>query len=53
MLGLGLGTAKPTFLGTSLVVELIKAFKARVAADSGIFEAESCLKTTLTNLNKI
>ena len=53
MLGLGLGTGKPTNLGSSLVVELINAFKARVAADSGVFEAETCLKTTLTNLNKI
>jgi len=35
------------------VVELINAFKARVAADSGVFEAETCLKTTLRNLNKI
>ena len=32
---------------------IINAFKARVAADSGVFEAETCLKTTLTNLNKI
>lgn len=53
MLGLGLGTGKPTNLGASIVVDLIKAFKARVAADSGIFEAESCLKITLRNLNKI
>jgi len=53
MLGLGLGTTKPINLGTSLVAQLIKAFKIRVAADSGIFEAESCLKTTLNNLNKI
>lgn len=35
------------------VTALIDAFKARVAADSGLFEAESCLNTTLTNLNKI
>ena len=32
---------------------LIYAFKARVATDSGTFEAESCLNTTLTNLNNI
>lgn len=32
---------------------IISNFKARVLADSGIFEAESCLNTTLTNLNNI
>lgn len=53
MLGLGLGTTKTINLGASLVVELINLFKARVAANSGIFEAETCLKITLRNLNKI
>jgi len=53
MIGLGLSTNKPTILKASLVVQLIKAFKARVTADSGIFEAENCLKNTLRNLNKI
>jgi hypothetical protein len=32
---------------------LIKSFKARVLADIGTFEAESCLKNTLTVLNNI
>ena len=32
---------------------IINAFKERVLADSGIFEAQSCLLETLTNLNKI
>ena len=31
--------------------KLIKSFKARVLADGGTFEAESCLKTTLESLN--
>ena len=31
----------------------VKAFKARVLADGGTFEAETCLNTTLTNLNNI
>lgn len=53
MLGLGLGLGKPTNLGASLVIELINALKTRVAIDSGIFEAESCLKITLRNLNNI
>jgi hypothetical protein len=52
MLGLGLGTGKSLLLQSYTAI-LIKAFKARVAADIGIFEAESCLKTTLQNLDKI
>lgn len=32
---------------------LINDFKTRIAADSGLFEAESCLNIILTNLNKI
>lgn len=39
--------------GISYVKKLIKSFKARVIADSGIFEAEACLYATLTNLNNI
>jgi len=37
----------------SYVSKLIKAFKARVAVDIGIFEAELCLSTTLKSLNTI
>ena len=37
----------------SPVTLIISNFKVRVLADSGIFEAESCLNTTLTNLNNI
>lgn len=37
----------------SPVPSLIFNFKARVSTDSGTFEAESCLNTTLTNLNNI
>jgi len=37
----------------SPVPNLIVNFKSIVIADSGLFEAESCLNTTLTNLNKI
>lgn len=39
--------------GGSKISKLIKDFKTRVALDGGIFEAESCLNTTLTNLNNI
>ena len=35
----------------SPVPTLIINFKTRVLADLGTFEAESCLNTTLTNLN--
>ncbi len=37
----------------SPVPTIIINFKTRVLADSGLFEAETCLNTTLTNLNKI
>ena len=35
------------------VLALISAFKARVAADLGVYEAQTCQVTTLTNLNSI
>ena len=35
------------------VLSLIAAFKLRVAADSGVYEAESCQSATLTQLNNI
>jgi len=44
--------AETDILG-SLAVILTNAFKIRVADDTGTFEAESCLNTTLTNLNNI
>lgn len=37
----------------SYINTLINSFKARVLADGGVFEAESCLLTTLTQLNNI
>jgi len=37
----------------SPVPTIIINFKTRVLADSGLFEAETCLNTTLTNLNTI
>jgi hypothetical protein len=37
----------------SYVDDLILEFKTRVVADSGTFEAESCLRDTLTVLNNI
>ena len=52
MLGLGLGIGKGLLL-QNLVASIVKSFKIRVAADSGTFEAESCLNTILTNLNNI
>jgi hypothetical protein len=52
MNALGLGLEKNSFL-SRFISNLIKSFKSRVTADSGIFEAENCLKSTLTNLNKI
>lgn len=37
----------------SPVPSLIVNFKSRVSTDLGFFESESCLNTTLTNLNSI
>ena len=37
----------------SFIDALIAQFKTRVALDGGTFEAESCLKATLTELNNI
>ena len=35
------------------ISSLISAFKARVAADTGLYEAETCQIAILTNLNNI
>lgn len=40
-------------VAVNAVLAIINAFKSRVAADSGTFEAESCLNTTITNLRNI
>lgn len=37
----------------SPVPNIIDAFKVRVATESGVFEAQTCLNTTLTNLNNL
>jgi hypothetical protein len=37
----------------SLTERTIENFKVRVLSDNGLFEAESCLITTITNLNNI
>jgi hypothetical protein len=37
----------------NLSTKLVKQFKTRVASDGGTFEAESCLKTQLKQINKI
>lgn len=37
----------------SYIDVLLSQFKERVAVDSGTFEAENCLKSTLTVLNNI
>lgn len=38
---------------TSALSRIVNAFKTRVAADAGTFEAESCLRTTITTLRNI
>lgn len=53
-LGMGFLNFNPAVASSVVNVEvLINDFKTRVAADSGLFEAESCLSIVLTNLNKI
>jgi hypothetical protein len=46
-------TIKGSRSGLSGTQQLINAFKARVLADGGIFEAEQCLKKTLIGLGGI
>jgi hypothetical protein len=36
-----------------IVASMIGAFKTRVAADGGTFEAEACLQATLDKFNSI
>jgi len=49
-IGIGISWAKRIF---STSANIIANFRDRVSADNGIFEAEACLLTTLTNLNNI
>ena len=53
MLGLGLGLHKNNFVGGGIDPNqaIINDFKARVLADGGTFEAESCLLTFLNEIN--
>jgi len=37
----------------AVVTNIISGFEERVISEAGIFEAESCLNITLTNLNSI
>ena len=41
------------FLFGNSITKLIKNFKTRVALDGGTFEAESCLKTQLNQIENI
>ncbi len=50
-IGLGLSVAKICNSALNFAAVVINTFKARVLADSGTFEAESCLQTTVTSLN--
>lgn len=48
-------SGETNILGSTItnVQVFIDNFKSRVATDAGLFEAESCLNTTLTQLNNI
>ena len=53
-LGLSLGFLYSLPLSDTIFISsLTTEFKARVASDGGVFEAESCLNTILTNLNNM
>ena len=53
-IGLSIGVALGVSNISAVQVPLVlNNFKTRVAADSGLFEAESCLNILLTNLTKI
>jgi hypothetical protein len=40
-------------VGLDPIEPIINAFTSRVASDNGVFEAQACLITTITNLNNI
>jgi len=56
---LGATEIKNIYLGANLIYQsdviqpIIDAFKTRVSADGGTFEAEQCLRDLLTTLNEI
>jgi hypothetical protein len=50
MLGLGNKLTIYKFKGDNAIKLAITAFKTRVAADGGIFEAENCLKQQLKKI---
>lgn len=50
MLGLGNNLKKHSFAFDNTIKLAIAAFKIRVAADTGTFEAESCLKQQLKKI---
>ena len=52
MLGLGNSLTSSTATQTA-VQQQASAFQARVIADGGNFEANTCLEAQLTNLNNI
>ena len=52
MLGLGNSLTSLTTAQT-IAQEQASAFKARVIADGGVFEANTCLEAQLTNLSNI
>jgi hypothetical protein len=52
-LGLSIGWKDNSKNNQSYVNSLIIQFKDRVIADGGFFEAQACLKATLTVLNNI
>lgn len=52
-MSLGLGISFLNHIFILLEIKIVLGFKSRIASDAGIFEAESCLNTTLIQLNNI
>jgi hypothetical protein len=50
MLGLGIGLSKWVNYPANAIAQIINAFKSRVLADSGTFEADSCINSSITTL---
>ena len=52
-LALGMSLPSSNKGGLTPAQILVEAFKARVIADGGVFEAKACLNAQLTNLSTI
>ena len=52
-IGISLTTSNKGGGGVTPIQALVNAFKSRVIADGGVFEAQACLEAQLTTLKNI